>query len=94
MPLLLWHNSIIFPTYSLGVKIFAVTNGSSIYDISCGFGKSSGLYSSIISPSVLYTLYINDGAVVISPKSNSLSSLSSMISRCNNPKNPTSKPKS
>ena len=68
-----------FPTYSFGVNIFAVTNGSSIYDISCAFGNSSGLYSSITSPSVLYTLYITDGAVVINPKSNSLSSLSSMI---------------
>ncbi len=39
-------------------------------------------------PSVLWTLYITDGAVVISPKSNSLSNLSSIISKCNNPKNP------
>ena len=68
--------------------MFAVTNGSSIYEISCGLGKSSGLYSSKTSPFVLYTLYITDGAVVINPKSNSLSNLSSIISKCNNPKNP------
>ena len=36
--------------------MFAVTYGSSIYDTSCDFGKSSGLYNSIISPSVLCTL--------------------------------------
>ena len=33
-------------------------------------------------------MYITDGAVVINPKSNSLSSLSSIISKCNSPKNP------
>ena len=48
---------------------------------------------SITSPFVLCTLYITDGAVVISPKSNSLSILSSIISRCNNPKNPHLNPK-
>ena len=47
-----------FPTYSLGVNMLAVTNGSSMYDISCGVGKSVGLYISSISPVVLYTLYI------------------------------------
>ena len=88
MPLLFWHMSIIFPTYSFGVNIFAVTTGSSIYDISCGVGKSVGLYISSTSPVTLCTLYITDGAVVISPKSNSLSSLSSIISKCSNPKNP------
>ena len=76
------------PTYSFGVYIFAVTNGSSIYEISCGFGNSVGLYISKTSPVVLCTLYITDGAVVINPKSNSLSSLSSIISKCNKPKNP------
>ena len=92
IPRLLWHKSIIFPTYSFGVKIFAVTNGSSIYEISWAVGKSSGLYNSITSPVVLYTLYITDGAVVISPKSNSLSNLSSIISKCNSPKKPHLKP--
>ena len=77
-----------FPTYSFGVNMFAVTNGSSIYDISCGVGNSVGLYISSTSPVVLWTLYITDGAVVISPKSNSLSNLSSIISRWSNPKNP------
>ena len=61
--------------------MFAVTNGSSIYDISCGVGNSVGLYISSTSPVVLCTLYITDGAVVINPKSNSLSNLSSIISR-------------
>ena len=37
--------------------------------------------------------FITDGAVVINPKSNSLSNLSSIISKCNNPKNPHLKPK-
>ena len=45
------------------------------------------------SPFVLCTLYITDGAVVIKPKSNSLSSLSSIISKCNNPKKPHLNPK-
>ena len=55
MPLLFWHISIMFPTYSFGVNISAVTNGSSIKAISdCG-GKSAGLYSSITSPLVLCT---------------------------------------
>ena len=45
-----------------------------------------------ICPSVLCTLYITDGAVVISAKSNSLSNLSIIISKCNNPKNPHLKP--
>ena len=40
------------------------------------------------SPVVLCTLYITEGAVVINPKSNSLSNLSSIISKCNNPKKP------
>ena len=71
----------------------AVTIGSSIYEISVCGGKSAGLYTSSISPVVLWTLYITDGAVVINPKSNSLSSLSSIISKCNNPKNPHLNPK-
>ena len=54
-----------FPTKSFGVRISAVTKGSSIYDISFGAGRSDGLYNSITSPSVLYTLYITDGDVVI-----------------------------
>ena len=62
-----------FPTKSFGVRISAVTKGSSIYDISFGAGRSDGLYNSITSPSVLYTLYITDGDVVIKLKSNSLS---------------------
>ena len=82
-----------FPTNSFGVKISAVTNGSSMYDISFAGGRSDGLYSSIIVPSVLYTLYITDGDVVIKLKSNSLSSLSSIISRCKSPKNPHLNPK-
>ena len=77
-----------FPTKSFGVRISAVTKGSSIYDISFGAGRSDGLYNSITSPSVLYTLYITDGDVVIKLKSNSLSNLSSIISKCNNPKKP------
>ena len=85
--------SIMFPTYSLGVIIFAVTIGSSIYAISVVGGKSAGLYISSTSPVVLCTLYITDGAVVINPKSNSLSNLSSIISKCNNPKNPHLNPK-
>ena len=68
--------------------MFAVTNGSSIYDISCGVGNSVGLYISSTSPVVLWTLYITDGAVVINPKSNSLSNLSSIISKWSSPKNP------
>ena len=57
-----------------------------------GAGKSAGLYSSSIVPSVLCTLYITDGDVVIKLKSNSRSSLSSIISKCNNPKKPHLKP--
>ena len=59
-----------------------------MYEISCGAGKSAGLYNSSTVPSVLYTLYITDGDVVIKLKSNSLSSLFSIIYKCNNPKNP------
>ena len=56
VPLLFWHISIMFPTYSLGVIIFAVTIGSSMYAISACGGKSTGLYMSNISPEVLWTL--------------------------------------
>ena len=82
-----------FPTNSFGVRISAVTNGSSIYAISFAGGRSEGLYNSIIVPSVLYTLYITDGDVVIKLKSNSLSSRSSIISKCRSPKNPHLNPK-
>ena len=68
--------------------MLASTKGSSILLILAGSGNSEGLYIFINSPSVLYTLYITDGAVVIKLKSNSLSSLSSIISKCNNPKKP------
>ena len=68
--------------------MFASTIGSSIKLISCTGGKSTGLYNSIISPFCLYTLYKTDGAVVIRFKSNSLSNLSCIISKCNNPKKP------
>ena len=92
MPRLSWHNFITFPTNSFGNIIFASTNGSSIYWILELSGKSDGLYKSSIVPSVLWTLYITDGLVVINPKSNSLSSLSSTTSKCNNPKYPHLKP--
>ncbi len=46
-----------------------------------------------VSPSVLWTMYETEGAVVIMSRSNSLSSRSSIISMCKSPKKPQRKPK-
>ena len=71
----------------------AFTIGSSMYDISDGSGRLAGLVISRTVPSVLATLYITDGAVVIISRLNSLSTLSWIISIWSNPKNPHLKPK-
>ena len=62
--------------------------GSSINLIYVGSGKLDGFCKSIISPLLRWTLYTTPGVVVNKFISNSLSNLSVIISKCNNPKKP------
>ena len=67
-------------------------HGSSINFIKVGSGKLDGFWRSFISPLFIWILYTTPGVVVNRLISNSLSSLSVTISKCNNPKKPHLKP--
>ena len=51
-PRLLWHSSITVPVYSDGVRMVAVSMGSSMWSIRLASGSSVGLSTSISDPSV------------------------------------------
>ena len=70
----------------------ALIQGSSIDDINVGSGRLDGFCKSRTVPLFKFTLYTTPGVVVSKFTSNSLSNLSVIISRCNNPKNPHLKP--
>ena len=71
----------------------ALIHGSSMNFIKVGSGKLDGFCKSFISPLFIWILYTTPGVVVNRFISNSLSSLSVTISKCNKPKKPHLKPK-
>ena len=92
-PRRLWHRSIRVPVYSVGVRMVAVRNGSSIDSSFWGSGISDGLCTSTIDPSVKWARYSTLGAVAMSARSNSRSRRSRTISICRSPRNPHRNPK-